>query len=145
MTSPKDDSGQTTVLIIGFAIVLLLMTGVVVDSSAAYLQRQRLDTLADGAALAAADQARGEAIYNGGVDDHVPISPQTARAAVLAHLQRVDAWSAHPGLQVETHIDGDAVVVQLEAPLELPFTVGDIGDAMVGATGAAEVPVEDGN
>lgn len=139
--SAEDMAGQTTVLIVGFAVILLLMTGVVVDSSAAYLERQELDTLADGAALAAADEARGEAIYSGGLDDHVPVSVEAARLAVSAHLRRVGAWSKHPGLRVETRVVGDAVVVRLEAPLDLPFRVGDIGSSTVGATGSAEVRV----
>jgi hypothetical protein len=142
MRPRRSESGQTSVLIIGFAFVLLLTTGVVVDSSAAYLQRQRLDTLADGAALAAADQARGQAIYEGGVDDHVPISREAARLAVLAHLQRVDAWSSHPGLQVDVRVDNETVVVRLDAPLELPIRVGSLGAATVGATGAAEVRLD---
>lgn len=140
----SDMSGQTTVLIVGFAVILLMLTGVVVDSSAAYLERQELDTLADGAALAAADQARGEAIYSGGVDDNVPISVEGARAGVTEHLRRVGAWSEHPGLRVETTVVGDAVVVRLEAPLDLPFRLGDIGSTTVRAAGSAEVRVDAG-
>lgn len=143
MTPAAEENGQTTVLIVGFAIVLLLMTGVVVDASAGYLQRQELVTLADGAALAAADEARGQAIYTGGLGETVPISPEIARTAVLAHLQRVDAWSDHPGLRVEIRIDDGSVVVRLEAPLDLPFTVGDIGETTVGATATAQVRVDD--
>ncbi|HEY9563226.1 MAG TPA: pilus assembly protein TadG-related protein, partial [Nocardioides sp.] len=44
------EAGQVTVLIVGFALILLMAVGVVVDTSAAYLNRQSLDTLADGAA-----------------------------------------------------------------------------------------------
>ena len=48
---PRDESGQTTVMIVGFAVVLMTAVGMVVNVSAAYLQRQSLDNLADGAAL----------------------------------------------------------------------------------------------
>ena len=45
-----------------------MVVALVVDSSAAYLQRQGLDTLADGAALRGADLgATGEDVYQGGV------------------------------------------------------------------------------
>ena len=54
MTSVQDERGTVTLLIVGFAVVLLMMAAVVTDASAAYLQRQGLDTLADGAALTAA-------------------------------------------------------------------------------------------
>ena len=50
-----DEQGQVTLLIIGFAGILLMAIVVVIDASAAYLQRQGLDNLADGAALYGAD------------------------------------------------------------------------------------------
>lgn len=139
-----DQRGQATVLIVGFAVVLLLATGVVVDASAAYLQRQELDTLADGAALAAADQARGEAVYEGGLGADVPLDPRTARMAVVAYLDRVDGWAGHPGLRVAVSVRDQAVVVELHAPMHLPFTVGGITDTTVGASGSALVRVDGG-
>ena len=42
-------------MIIGFALVLAMLVALVTDASAAYLRRQGLDTLADGAALRGAD------------------------------------------------------------------------------------------
>ena len=51
----RDEEGQVTLLIIGFASILLMAIVVVIDASAAYLQRQGLDNLADGAALYGAD------------------------------------------------------------------------------------------
>ncbi|WP_447643347.1 pilus assembly protein TadG-related protein [Nocardioides zeae] len=51
----SDQHGQTTLMIVGFAGVLFMLLAVVVDASAAYLQRQGLATIADGAALAGAD------------------------------------------------------------------------------------------
>ena len=53
--APRDQAGQATVRIIGFAVVLAMLMATVVDASAAYLQRQGLDTVADGAALRGAD------------------------------------------------------------------------------------------
>ena len=55
---PRDQAGQATVMIVGFAVVLAMLMVTVVDASAAYLQRQGLDTLADGAALRGADRRR---------------------------------------------------------------------------------------
>jgi hypothetical protein len=80
----------------------------------------------------------------GGLGEHAPISPELARVAVLEYLQRVDAGADHPGLRWEARIRDDSVVVTVEAPLDLPFTVGDVGEATVGATGAAEVRVDAG-
>jgi Flp pilus assembly protein TadG len=64
----RDQAGQATVMIIGFAVVLAMLMVTVVDASAAYLQRQGLDTLADGAALRGADLgATGSETYSTGV------------------------------------------------------------------------------
>ena len=64
------ERGQATVLIVGLATVLAMTVALVVDASAAYLQRQGLDTLADGAALRGADLgATGVDVYAGGVPE----------------------------------------------------------------------------
>ena len=99
MTERDRTSGaRPALLIIGFAFVLLMMVAVVVDSSAAYLQRQGLDTLADGAALAGADAgARGSEAYGGGLGDELRLDAAAARAAVADYLRRVGAYDALPG------------------------------------------------
>ena len=53
----RTEAGQATLMIVGFAFVLAMGVALVVDASAAYLQRQGLDTVADGAARRGA--ARG--------------------------------------------------------------------------------------
>ena len=66
----RSESGQATILIVGLATVLAMGVAVVTDASAAYLQRQGLDNLADGAALAGADLgAAGDDVYTGGIGD----------------------------------------------------------------------------
>lgn len=49
------DAGQITVMILGYVALALLVTTVVVGISTVYLEHKRLLSLADGAALAAAD------------------------------------------------------------------------------------------
>ncbi len=78
---------------------------VVTDASAAYLQRQGLDNLADGAALAGADLgAAGDDVYTGGIgDDRLAVTEAEAKAAVQAYLQRAGAHAKYPGLQALRH------------------------------------------
>ncbi|WP_110206212.1 pilus assembly protein TadG-related protein [Nocardioides daejeonensis] len=136
------ERGTVTPLIIGFAAVLLLLCGVVVDASAAYLQRQSLDSLADGAALAGANEVRGAAVFEHGVGDGVvPLATDLAVAAVHEYLRATGAMERYPGLRVRVSVHGDAVNVALRAPLDLPVTVGGLTSGQVGATGAAEVRV----
>lgn len=140
--SRPDERGQVTVLIIGFAVVLLMAIGLVVDSSAAYLSRQSLATLADGAALAGADQLQGDAAYDEGLGEHTPIDRETARRSVEEHLRAVGAYDDHPGLRARVEVTQDRVVVTLVAPLELPFRVDGLTDTEVAASGAARVTVD---
>jgi hypothetical protein len=141
----RDERGQATVLIVGFAGVLAMVVALVVDSTAAYLQRQGLDTLADGAALRGADLgATGEDVYEGGVPpDTLALTPARARAAVGAYLQQAGAYARYPGLSYTVRIEQDRVVVHLSAPLDLPLSIpGSPEHTTVGADGSAVVGVD---
>jgi hypothetical protein len=141
----ESERGQASVLIIGFAGVIVMVIAVVVDASAAYLQRQGLDSLADGAALHGADLgATGAEVYGGGVPAHtLGLTDGQARAAVAAYLQQTGAHARYPGLTYAVRVDGERVLVRLTAPLDLPLTVpGGHDSAVVGATGSAIVGVD---
>src|SRR3954447_17768344 len=85
-----DERGTATLLIVGLALVMAMMAAVVTDASAAYLQRQGLDTIADGAALTAADAgASGREAYGEGLSADLHLDADTARAAVADYLHRV--------------------------------------------------------
>lgn len=143
----RGERGQTSVLIIGFAFVLLLMVGVVVDSSAAYLQRQGLDTLADGAALTAADAgASGDEAYGDGLAADLHLDADVARAAAVGYLHRIGAFTRYPGLTATVSVDSSAqrVIVEVHAPIHLPLHVpGSPERADIGATSAATVGVDE--
>jgi len=141
---PHDEQGQTTLLIVGLAVVLLMAVAVVVDASAAFLQRQGLDSIADGAALAAADAgAQGEEVYAGGLDDgHLQLVADAARTGVDDYLAAIDARRRYPGLRARVSVDESAgtVTVRLVAPLDLPLRVpGSPGRARIGASASAVV------
>ena len=139
--------GQATVMIVGFAIVLAMAVALVVDASAAYLQRQGLDNVADGAALRGADLgATGEETYTHGVPaEDLALTPEAVRAAVHSYLSDVGAYASYPGLSFDVAVDGilHRVTVTIRAPLDLPLTVpGSPGRASVGSTGSAVVHVD---
>lgn len=139
----RDDAGSVIPLVLGFLGFLALLVAVVVDASAAYLQRSGLDTLADGAALRGADLgAAGQVFYEQGLDGaRLDLTPESARAAVAEYLREVGAFERYPGLTVQVRVDTarDRVEVSLSAPADLPLTVpgspqhpriGAIGDAV---------------
>ena len=141
----RDEGGQATVLIVGFAVLLAMVVALVVDSTAAYLQRQGLDTLADGAALHGADLgATGRDVYEGGVPtDTLALAPGQARAAVGAYLQQAGAYARYPGLTYTVRVERDRVVVHVTAPLDLPLSMpGSPARTTVDADGSAVVGVD---
>jgi len=122
----RDDRGSVTPLVVGFAVVLAMAVALVVDATAAYLQRSGLSTLADGAALYGADAAAGgAATYVDGVPtDRLGVDRATAEAGVAAYLRQVGAFEEYPGLRHVVTVDPatSSVRVELTAPLDLPLT-----------------------
>jgi uncharacterized membrane protein len=142
----RDERGQTTLLIVGLAVVLLMMAAVVTDASAAYLQRQELDTLADGAALTAADAgASGREAYGEGLSADLHLDVATAREAALHYLVGAGAFTRYPGLTFDVSLDPTAerVIVTVRAPIHLPLRVpGSPAHAEIGARSAAGVGLD---
>ncbi|QWC83939.1 hypothetical protein KLP28_09885 [Nocardioidaceae bacterium] len=132
-----DERGQVTVLVVGFFLVVATLVAVVVDASAAYLQRQRLANLADGAALAAADAVDLDTLYAQGVGESLPLSDAAAQQQVGAYLAR--AATDVEGLDWTVSATGDEVTVQVSGMLDLPLGVPGVADSVrVTATGAAQ-------
>jgi uncharacterized membrane protein len=140
----RDERGQVTLLIIGFAGILLMAIVVVIDASSAYLQRQGLDNLADGAALYGADLG-SSGVYEEGLDaERLSQREAAVEAAVRDYLARADAASAYPGSDVGVRVDpvGRSVTVRLEAPIDLPLTIpGSPSNPTVAASSTAAVTV----
>ena len=134
------DSGQVSVMIIGFFILVTMLMAVVIDASAAYLRRTSMNNVADGAALAAADAVQGEQVYTSGLDRDAPIDATVARAYVATYLADSGALADYPGLRWHVEPDGDEIRVRVRAPLDLPLRVAGWGDD-VSVAGEASVLV----
>jgi uncharacterized membrane protein len=106
------ERGSITVMSIGFLILLGALTVVVVNASAAFLQRQELNNLADGAALAAADGLDAAAFYE---RRQVVLSASDVRSLVTQYI--ADSEARLTALEVE----GDRVRVRLARPMDLPL------------------------
>ena len=75
------ERGNVTVMTLGFLAVLGLLVTVVVNASAAYLERRELMSLADQIALHAADGLDRDEVYTTGVRDEATLDAADARAA----------------------------------------------------------------
>lgn len=107
------ERGSVTVMTIGFLVVIGLLLAVVVNASSAYLQRQELANLTDGAALAAADGLDEAAFY---ADRRIELDPAESRDLVAGYLAGRDVAG------VDVAVEGDVVSVRLERVVDLPFT-----------------------
>ena len=104
------EKGTITVMTIGFLLFLGLLSVVVINASAAFLQRQQLDNVADGAARTAADGLSREAFYRKG---EVELDASQAR-------QLVDDYVNSPGTRITlVRATGDRVQVRLERSVGL--------------------------
>ncbi len=108
----RTEAGTVTVMSIGFLILLGLLTVVVVNASAAFLQRQELNNLADGAALRATDGLDEAAFYE---DRLVVLDRSVVQSLVEQHI-------AGQGVRLTTlEVDADRVHLRLERPMDLPL------------------------
>lgn len=106
----RREEGQITVMTIGFLVFIGLLAAVVINASAAFLERQELDNLADGAALAAADGLSRETFYRQG---EVTLDDAQARRLVGRYV-------TGDGVRiVRVTTDEEEVSVRLERSIEL--------------------------
>jgi hypothetical protein len=114
---PDRERGSTLPFVLVCWLVAALMAFGAVAASDAFLEQQEVQSVCDGAALAAADQADEAAVYGNGVGTDLPLTRATAQAAVADQLAdgrtQLDAWSA------ET--DGVEVTVRCTRYVDIAF------------------------
>ena len=151
---PRDE-GSLTLLVIGYAAILALLVVVGVDVSKVFLAHRALSSVADEAALAAAQSIDRAAVYSGeggGCGDLLPLDSATAAQGVamtvdgdMADLRHTFTTVAVP----ETSVSGGRVTVHLAGEVAVPFghalalLLPGRGDGLVhvDATATAESPV----
>lgn len=129
-----NDRERGTVLLLTtfLGLVLVALTIVVTDASAAFLAHRTLSSQADGAALAAAQEVDFAAFYDG-TGDLLPLAGarETVQDYVTTHF---------PGTTVAgVTTDGTTVTVTLERPLHLPLALPGWTGHTVTATATARL------
>ena len=118
------DDGQVMLLALAFALLAILLVGVVASATAVHLERKRLLALADLAALEAADALDPARYYaSPPLDDAVTLTPDDVRSAVEEYLVNAPATADFDELEVveATTEDGRTVVVTLRAVAGVPL------------------------
>lgn len=118
------DDGSVMILVIFFAVIIAGLITVVVDVSTVFLAQREVQSVADGAAAAAAQRADLTTFYGASVGANVPLSPTDVDAFVSGYVSAPThlphECKASP--QVVTNVsDGQTVDVELTCTVPLPF------------------------
>jgi hypothetical protein len=97
--SVPQEEGQITVLIVGFVLLALILASMVMAASTVYLEHKKLLSLADGAALAAADSYTVGDIGGGSIPSTSLVDGRVL-AATESYLEASNATSRHEHLTV---------------------------------------------
>lgn len=131
---PEQESGQILLLLAGYAVLCLLVASVVVGVSAVHIERQRLLSVADGAAQAAADSFTfGDVLGGAGPPGTGPpgtgppgavLRAERVRGAAAAFLNESQADQRFEGLTINSATgspDGRSAQVTLGAVVRFPL------------------------
>jgi uncharacterized membrane protein len=135
--SPRlGEQGQTTVLVVGLAIVVFAVCGLAVDGTRAFLFRRTLQNIADSSVIAAAGEISRARYYESGGRD-LELDPVEANRTARK-------WLAQRGVPLAVNVQANerGVTVTARAALE-PTLLGIIGiDRIPVEVQAVAQPVE---
>lgn len=113
-----DERGSTLPLVLVCWLVAALMVFGAISASDAFLKQQDVQSVCDGAALAAADHTDEGVVYARGVAGSLPLDQATSEAAVADYLSS-SGDRALAGWTVQT--DGSEVTVRCSRSVTIAF------------------------
>jgi len=118
----RDERGSVLLLGLGFMAVVLIAVSVATDAALAFVQRSTLQARADAAVLAGVQAIDLDAYYLHGATPATALVPGTARTKTMSHLQRAQASTQIPGLEIVSVVATDrAVEAVITAPIRTAF------------------------
>ena len=117
-TAERDgDRGSALPFVLLCWLVAALMVFGAIAASDAFLEQRQVQSICDGAALAAADRTDEGVVYTDGVGAALPLTAESTQTAVAEHLAdgdaRLDSWS--------TSTDGTEVTVRCTREADIAF------------------------
>jgi Flp pilus assembly protein TadG len=111
------ERGSTLPFVLLCWLLAALMVFGAIAASDAFLEQRQVQSICDGAALAAADRTDEGVVYADGVGAALPLTAESTETAVAEHLAadgaRLDAWS--------TSTDGSEVTVRCTRQVDIAF------------------------
>ena len=135
----RGDDGTILVLTLGFAGIIVVVVGIVVNVSAVVLAKRGVASAADGAAVSAAQALDTSVLYTEGLGTALPLDPGQAQQRVAAY--EVEARASQPGLELAVQVDGRTAVVRAVRVVTLPFRLPGTGPVSVESVARARAPV----
>lgn len=116
------DRGAVSILVVGFALIVLLLLGVVVSASRVYLAQRDLMAAADSAAASAAQAVSEAAVFGGQTGAELPLDQAAAQGRVNTYVTVADLPARFDGFAVvAVVVSGTSVSVTLAARAPMPF------------------------
>ncbi len=117
------ETGQVTLFIIGFCVVLLTALAGVAAASSVYLTRRALTSVADGAAVAAADAVRESDVLDGTVSGQRRLDSTAAGQAAAQAVALSGAGSSMTDFRWSGELAGNQreVLVTASATADIPL------------------------
>jgi hypothetical protein len=121
-SDPGTDEGSTIPLILGFWMVAMVMVAGAVALGDAFTKQRDLQSICDGAALAAANSGDPASVHGGGLNgsDALPLARVTE--AVTSYLSRGE----NRGVQADAVVDRDGVTVRVTCRRHVRITFGAV-------------------
>ena len=135
----RSDDGSVLPLVLVYALIGIVLAGVVGDLTQVFVQRRALAAAADGAAVAAAGSLDEDAFYADGAGTTLPLG--AVSAAVGSYVDAASLGARFRGFRVEgVRTDGAQVTVVLGATTPFPFDPFGLASHEIDATASARSP-----
>ena len=131
----RGDDGLIAILVFGLMTLVLAMMVLVINVSSVIIARRNLVSVADGAAVAAAQEIDLAAFYAGGATEAIPLD----REAVDDVRRRFGRADDEFDIRVEP--DGVTVTVRVRRKADLPFGAFGFESVDVDARATARTPL----
>ncbi len=118
----KRDDGTVMVLALAGALLVLAVVLVLTDTSSLFMRRAALLTVADSAAIAAANAIDVPSLYDTGINASLPLDPVQAQALAEVYVQGVEDARLSDVRLDSVVVSSDEVAVIVSAAVPSPLS-----------------------
>ena len=118
----KDDNGSILVLGIGLGIIAITLVTTLVNISTVWIARNNLDSVADGAALAAVQAVDTRNVYTQGLGSSLRLNSAQARSRAVSYINKAASrGDIHRPRITAMTVGAQSVSITLTADVQVPF------------------------